>query len=202
MLLCDDCDCGFHMHCLSPILVSYPRGSWFCSKCQQKRDNTSASAFEETTTAFRTNQATILQYFKVALPPAMMPQAGAKRKSNTIANTANADSNADSNANVNANAIDNASSLVALALADDAFGAQKKKKIRRRKRLTMKSSADRRCFRLAVPVKDAMQRLMQLATFASAMKVNSMAYVFVHYFYALCALYALCIVRIVHCSSV
>ncbi|KAI0080843.1 hypothetical protein K474DRAFT_1657340 [Panus rudis PR-1116 ss-1] len=33
MLLCDGCDCGFHMYCLDPPLTSIPRGQWFCHIC-------------------------------------------------------------------------------------------------------------------------------------------------------------------------
>lgn len=33
MLLCDGCDCGFHMDCLTPILVEVPAGDWFCPTC-------------------------------------------------------------------------------------------------------------------------------------------------------------------------
>ncbi|EJD01561.1 uncharacterized protein FOMMEDRAFT_111482 [Fomitiporia mediterranea MF3/22] len=33
MLLCDGCDCGFHMFCLVPPLTSVPKGQWFCHTC-------------------------------------------------------------------------------------------------------------------------------------------------------------------------
>ncbi|KAI0287615.1 PLU-1-like protein-domain-containing protein [Russula brevipes] len=33
MLLCDNCDCGFHMFCLEPPLATVPRGQWFCPTC-------------------------------------------------------------------------------------------------------------------------------------------------------------------------
>ncbi|THH33534.1 hypothetical protein EUX98_g693 [Antrodiella citrinella] len=33
MLLCDGCDCGFHMFCLDPPLASIPKGQWFCHIC-------------------------------------------------------------------------------------------------------------------------------------------------------------------------
>lgn len=35
MLLCDKCDRGFHMFCLSPILITIPRGDWICPQCSQ-----------------------------------------------------------------------------------------------------------------------------------------------------------------------
>ncbi|XP_043701721.1 histone-lysine N-methyltransferase ATXR6-like [Telopea speciosissima] len=33
LLLCDKCDRGFHLFCLRPILVSVPKGLWFCPPC-------------------------------------------------------------------------------------------------------------------------------------------------------------------------
>lgn len=33
MLLCDKCDGGFHMYCLTPKLRSIPEGEWFCPRC-------------------------------------------------------------------------------------------------------------------------------------------------------------------------
>ncbi|KAH8830972.1 PLU-1-like protein-domain-containing protein [Flagelloscypha sp. PMI_526] len=33
MLLCDGCDCGFHMFCLDPPLSVIPREQWFCYTC-------------------------------------------------------------------------------------------------------------------------------------------------------------------------
>lgn len=33
MLLCDGCDQGYHMQCLSPALTEIPEGSWYCDNC-------------------------------------------------------------------------------------------------------------------------------------------------------------------------
>ena len=33
MLLCDKCDSGWHMGCLSPQLTDIPEDSWFCPSC-------------------------------------------------------------------------------------------------------------------------------------------------------------------------
>ncbi|KAF9478416.1 jumonji superfamily protein [Pholiota conissans] len=33
MLLCDGCDCGFHMFCLDPPLDTIPKDQWFCFTC-------------------------------------------------------------------------------------------------------------------------------------------------------------------------
>ncbi|GAB2223507.1 hypothetical protein Droror1_Dr00017648 [Drosera rotundifolia] len=37
LLLCDGCDRGYHLYCLSPILAAVPNGSWFCPKCSHHR---------------------------------------------------------------------------------------------------------------------------------------------------------------------
>ena len=39
MLLCDDCDLGFHIDCLDPPLDSIPAGTWYCPDCQESRTN-------------------------------------------------------------------------------------------------------------------------------------------------------------------
>ena len=33
MLLCDGCDRGFHIYCLTPPLAEIPEGEWLCSSC-------------------------------------------------------------------------------------------------------------------------------------------------------------------------
>nr|XP_022913840.1 bromodomain adjacent to zinc finger domain protein 1A isoform X1 [Onthophagus taurus]XP_022913841.1 bromodomain adjacent to zinc finger domain protein 1A isoform X1 [Onthophagus taurus] len=37
MLLCDDCNGGYHLYCLKPKLYSIPQGEWYCWKCQKER---------------------------------------------------------------------------------------------------------------------------------------------------------------------
>ncbi|KAF7816669.1 histone-lysine N-methyltransferase ATXR6 [Senna tora] len=37
LVLCDNCDRGYHLFCLRPILVSVPRGSWFCPSCSKNK---------------------------------------------------------------------------------------------------------------------------------------------------------------------
>lgn len=34
MLLCDGCDRGFHMSCLTPPLKNVPVGDWYCKDCK------------------------------------------------------------------------------------------------------------------------------------------------------------------------
>jgi len=33
LLLCDKCNCGFHLLCLSPPLSSVPKDAWYCWEC-------------------------------------------------------------------------------------------------------------------------------------------------------------------------
>lgn len=33
MLLCDECNRGYHMYCLDPPLTSIPKSQWFCPPC-------------------------------------------------------------------------------------------------------------------------------------------------------------------------
>lgn len=42
LLLCDQCDRGFHLFCLRPILVSVPKGSWFCPHCSNQKKKPSS----------------------------------------------------------------------------------------------------------------------------------------------------------------
>ncbi|KAJ9679992.1 hypothetical protein PVL29_021778 [Vitis rotundifolia] len=37
LLLCDKCDRGFHLFCLRPIIVSVPKGPWFCPTCSSQK---------------------------------------------------------------------------------------------------------------------------------------------------------------------
>jgi hypothetical protein len=34
MLLCDKCDKGWHMKCMSPPMTVVPEGDWFCVECK------------------------------------------------------------------------------------------------------------------------------------------------------------------------
>lgn len=33
MLLCDNCDCGYHMECLTPPMTTVPIEEWYCPGC-------------------------------------------------------------------------------------------------------------------------------------------------------------------------
>lgn len=38
MLLCDNCNEGYHMYCLKPKLKEIPPGEWFCDKCLKQKE--------------------------------------------------------------------------------------------------------------------------------------------------------------------
>jgi hypothetical protein len=39
ILLCDHCDCGFHLKCLKPPLTIIPTTDWYCSSCLRRGDD-------------------------------------------------------------------------------------------------------------------------------------------------------------------
>ena len=41
MLLCDECNQGYHLYCLSPQLHQIPTGDWFCPGCQKTSQHVS-----------------------------------------------------------------------------------------------------------------------------------------------------------------
>eukprot|EP00111_Clytia_hemisphaerica_P006394 TCONS_00018575-protein len=43
LLLCDDCDNGYHADCLNPPLSSIPEEEWFCPRCSPPNDQPSTS---------------------------------------------------------------------------------------------------------------------------------------------------------------
>ncbi|XP_062119114.1 PHD finger protein EHD3-like [Humulus lupulus] len=36
IIICDACDCAYHIYCLKPELTSFPEGQWFCRSCADK----------------------------------------------------------------------------------------------------------------------------------------------------------------------
>lgn len=151
MLLCDDCDCGFHMHCLRPILVSYPQGQWSCKGCREQQMRSVARAFAEEAQNFQKNQASIRKYFQVAAIQTATSTTVAKQQQRQQQQSA----------------IKTEGDLGRIPAAASPV----------RRVSNAHASKNRQCFRVAVPTKDATRRLMQLATFASAMKINNMVYV-------------------------
>ncbi|KAL3812794.1 hypothetical protein ACJIZ3_014062 [Penstemon smallii] len=55
LLLCDKCDRGFHLFCLSPILAAVPKGSWLCSSCSHQKNLTN----------FPLDQTKIFDFFRI-----------------------------------------------------------------------------------------------------------------------------------------
>ncbi|XP_072292105.1 uncharacterized protein phrf1 isoform X2 [Eucyclogobius newberryi] len=50
LLLCDGCDAGFHMDCLTPPLDAVPVEEWFCPECEANNRQSRASAAETSDT--------------------------------------------------------------------------------------------------------------------------------------------------------
>nr|XP_046250867.1 PHD and RING finger domain-containing protein 1 [Scatophagus argus]XP_046250868.1 PHD and RING finger domain-containing protein 1 [Scatophagus argus]XP_046250869.1 PHD and RING finger domain-containing protein 1 [Scatophagus argus]XP_046250870.1 PHD and RING finger domain-containing protein 1 [Scatophagus argus]XP_046250871.1 PHD and RING finger domain-containing protein 1 [Scatophagus argus]XP_046250872.1 PHD and RING finger domain-containing protein 1 [Scatophagus argus] len=50
LLLCDGCDAGYHMECLTPPLDSVPVEEWFCPECDANNRNSRDSAEEHSDT--------------------------------------------------------------------------------------------------------------------------------------------------------
>ncbi|XP_062245451.1 PHD and RING finger domain-containing protein 1 [Platichthys flesus] len=46
LLLCDGCDAGYHMECLTPPLASVPVEEWFCPECEANNRHTRDSVVE------------------------------------------------------------------------------------------------------------------------------------------------------------
>jgi hypothetical protein len=44
IILCDACDVGYHIYCLTPKLKTIPRGKWFCPPCTAREEARSAAA--------------------------------------------------------------------------------------------------------------------------------------------------------------
>ena len=47
MLLCDECDKGYHLECLNPVLDDIPIGVWYCIECIQESDNNESNEDDE-----------------------------------------------------------------------------------------------------------------------------------------------------------
>ncbi|XP_004234990.1 histone-lysine N-methyltransferase ATXR6 [Solanum lycopersicum] len=66
LLLCDKCDRGFHLFCLRPILASVPKGSWFCSSCDDNKNPTKLSLV----------QTKIVDFFRIERPSNSINECG------------------------------------------------------------------------------------------------------------------------------
>lgn len=47
MLLCDNCNRGFHLYCLKPKLEKVPSGEWFCDICEAVREKNDKHMYSE-----------------------------------------------------------------------------------------------------------------------------------------------------------
>uniref|UniRef100_A0A096MEJ3 PHD and ring finger domains 1 n=1 Tax=Poecilia formosa TaxID=48698 RepID=A0A096MEJ3_POEFO len=55
LLLCDGCDAGYHMECLTPPLDAVPVEEWFCPECEaNNRQSSSAEEISDTDSLFST----------------------------------------------------------------------------------------------------------------------------------------------------
>lgn len=45
MLLCDGCDCGYHLECLTPPMTEVPMEEWFCPECSQNSQNDAEAVY-------------------------------------------------------------------------------------------------------------------------------------------------------------
>ncbi|WOL15544.1 putative Histone-lysine N-methyltransferase ATXR5 isoform X2 [Canna indica] len=77
IILCDRCDCGYHLFCLRPIVVRVPSGPWFCPSCTEE------APFKR----FPTMQTKIIDFFRIQKHPELAneekcgpSQDGRKRK--------------------------------------------------------------------------------------------------------------------------
>ncbi|CAK8570184.1 unnamed protein product [Lathyrus sativus] len=74
LLLCDKCDKGYHIFCLSPILAKVPKSSWFCPSCSQTTTNNPKS--------FPLVQTKIIDFFKIqrSSEASQIPNQDSKKK--------------------------------------------------------------------------------------------------------------------------
>ncbi|KAK8796499.1 hypothetical protein WA538_005706 [Blastocystis sp. DL] len=64
IIICDNCNKGFHLYCVKPILPSVPAGEWFCPRC---RDNKKKKYYRNLA-RYQENQSLIVDFFKLDKP--------------------------------------------------------------------------------------------------------------------------------------
>ena len=64
MLLCDNCDQGYHMSCLSPPLKTVPSDDWYCANCLFARnaDNTDEKVAGNPVKKLKTQQQKVVMH--------------------------------------------------------------------------------------------------------------------------------------------
>ncbi|KAJ6539749.1 PLU-1-like protein-domain-containing protein [Mycena capillaripes] len=77
MLLCDGCDCGFHMFCLDPPLETIPKEQWFCYTCLSGTggDYGFDDGDEHSLSSFQARDAEFRRVWFESHPPATDPDA-------------------------------------------------------------------------------------------------------------------------------
>ena len=63
MLICDGCELGYHMYCLTPPLQNIPKTDWYCAKCLvagdefgfEEGEEYSLSSFQQKCNTFKKN---------------------------------------------------------------------------------------------------------------------------------------------------
>ncbi|KAJ7682384.1 jumonji superfamily protein [Mycena polygramma] len=77
MLLCDGCDCGFHMFCLDPPLDAIPKEQWFCYTCLSGTggDYGFDEGDEHSLTSFQARDAEFRRVWFESHPPTTDPDA-------------------------------------------------------------------------------------------------------------------------------
>jgi hypothetical protein len=63
LLICDECDRGYHTYCLRPVVVNIPREIWLCPKCNP--DESTLSSYEDIFNEFMKNSEEALSFLKV-----------------------------------------------------------------------------------------------------------------------------------------
>eukprot|EP00249_Psilotum_nudum_P025362 c29755_g1_i1 orf=245-1354(+) len=70
LILCDRCDCGFHMNCLRPILFRVPAGNWFCHNCSKKAQ----------ISEFPLIQTKIIDFFRIQRHSQILPESRKRKR--------------------------------------------------------------------------------------------------------------------------
>mmetsp|Transcript_8084 Transcript_8084/g.25945 ORF Transcript_8084/g.25945 Transcript_8084/m.25945 type:complete len:142 (-) Transcript_8084:18-443(-) len=68
MLLCDSCDRGYHLLCLSPPLEDAPKGSWLCPRCEQALPDARVSTRARVRTRWNDNESYVGWIIGASIP--------------------------------------------------------------------------------------------------------------------------------------
>jgi hypothetical protein len=73
LILCDNCDKGFHIYCLNKVLSEVPQGTWYCDSCD-------ASLTPETLNKINSRQSPTMVPSTIHLIPSSPPGKQSKKK--------------------------------------------------------------------------------------------------------------------------